>query len=63
MRPTVDGLKLTVEAHILDFEDDIYGNDVRLEFIRRIRPEMKFAGLGALKAQIADDVEEVRRET
>lgn len=63
VRPTVDGLKLTVEAHILDFEDDIYGNDVRLEFIRRIRPEMKFAGLGALKAQIADDVEEVRRET
>lgn len=61
VRPTVDGLKLTVEAHILDFDDDIYGEDVRLEFVRRIRPEMKFAGLDALKAQIAADVEEVRR--
>ena len=62
VRPTVDGLKLTVEAHILDFDADIYGEDLRLEFVRRIRPEMKFAGLEALKAQIQADVEEVRRE-
>jgi len=62
VRPTVDGMKLTVEAHILDFDADIYGEDVRLEFVRRIRPEMKFAGLDALKAQIAADVEEVRGE-
>ena len=62
VRPTVDGLKLTVEAHILDFDADIYGEDVRLEFVRRIRPEMKFAGLDALKGQIRADVEEVRRE-
>jgi len=61
VRPTVDGMKLTVEAHILDFDADIYGEDVRLEFVRRVRPEMKFAGLDALKAQIASDVEEVRR--
>ena len=60
VRPTVDGMKLTVEAHILDFDADIYGEDVRLEFVRRVRPEMKFAGLDALKAQIAADVEEVR---
>ena len=60
VRPTVDGMKLTVEAHILDFDADIYGEDVRLEFVRRVRPEMKFAGLDGLKAQIAADVEEVR---
>ncbi len=60
VRPTVDGMKLTVEAHILDFDADIYGEDVRLEFVRRVRPEMKFVGLDALKAQIAADVEEVR---
>jgi riboflavin kinase/FMN adenylyltransferase len=60
VRPTVDGLKLTVEAHILDFSGDIYGEEVRLEFVRRIRPEMKFAGLDALKAQIEADVAEVR---
>lgn len=61
VRPTVDGMKLTVEAHILDFDADIYGEDVRLEFVRRVRPEMKFAGLDALKAQIAADVEAVRQ--
>jgi riboflavin kinase/FMN adenylyltransferase len=62
VRPTVDGLKLTVEAHLLDFDRDIYGEDVRLEFVRRIRPEMKFSGLEALTAQIATDVAQVRAE-
>jgi riboflavin kinase/FMN adenylyltransferase len=62
VRPTVDGLKLTVEAHILDFDEDIYGEDVRLEFVQRIRPEIKFDGLDALKTQILADVEQVRRD-
>ncbi|MCA9866377.1 MAG: bifunctional riboflavin kinase/FAD synthetase [Anaerolineae bacterium] len=62
VRPTVDGLKLTVEAHILDFDADIYGEQVRLEFVRLIRPEMKFSGLDELKARIAADVAEVRGE-
>jgi riboflavin kinase/FMN adenylyltransferase len=62
VRPTVDGLKLTVEAHLLDFDQDIYGEEVRLEFIQRIRPEMKFPGLDALKAQILADVEQVRHD-
>ena len=62
VRPTVDGLKLTVEAHILDFDADIYGEEVRLEFVRRIRPEMKFSGLDELKGQIAADVAQVRVE-
>jgi riboflavin kinase/FMN adenylyltransferase len=62
VRPTVDGLRLTVEAHILDFDQDIYGEEVRLEFVQRIRPEMKFPGLDALKAQILADVEQVRHD-
>jgi riboflavin kinase/FMN adenylyltransferase len=62
VRPTVDGLLLTVEAHILDFDRDIYGEEVRLEFVRRIRPEVKFPGLDALKAQILADTETVRKE-
>lgn len=62
VRPTVDGLKLTVEAHILDFDADIYGERVRLEFVRRIRPEMKFSGLDELKARIAADVAQVGAE-
>lgn len=61
-RPTVDGLKLTVEAHILDFDADIYGEDARLEFAHRIRPEMRFSGLDELKSRIAADVETVRAE-
>lgn len=61
VRPTVNGTGVTVEAHLLDFDGDIYGEEVRLEFIKRIRPEMKFSGLNALQAQIRADVEEVRR--
>ncbi len=60
VRPTVNGGGVTIEAHLLDFDEDIYGEEVRLEFVRRIRPEMKFAGLEALKGQILADVEEVR---
>ena len=60
VRPTVNGSAVTVEAHLLDFDADIYGRTLRLEFMGRIRPEMKFAGLEALKAQIAADVAKVQ---
>jgi riboflavin kinase/FMN adenylyltransferase len=60
VRPTVNGAALTVEAHLLDFDADIYGRTLRLEFINHIRPEMKFPGLEALKAQIQADVQQVR---
>lgn len=60
IRPTVKGNAITVEAHLLDFEADIYGRTLRLEFIDRIRPEKKFTGLEALKVQIAVDVAQVR---
>jgi riboflavin kinase/FMN adenylyltransferase len=61
VRPTVNGQKLTVEAHLLDFDEDIYGRILRLEIVERIRPETKFSGLDALKAQIRKDVEQVRQ--
>jgi riboflavin kinase/FMN adenylyltransferase len=60
IRPTVKGNAITVEAHLLDFDADIYGRTLRLEFIDRIRPEQKFSGLDALKAQIGADVAKVR---
>lgn len=60
VRPTVDGHHLRVEAHLLDFDEDIYGKVVRLEFVGRIRPEMKFSGIEELKAQITNDVAAVR---
>ncbi len=60
VRPTVSGHNLTIEAHLLDFSGDIYEQDVSLEFMSHIRPEQKFSGLEALKAQIALDVAAVR---
>jgi riboflavin kinase/FMN adenylyltransferase len=61
VRPTVNGRGVTVEAHLLDFEDDLYGQEIRVEFVSFIRPEKRFAGLDALKAQIAADVIEIRQ--
>jgi len=61
VRPTVDGQRLTVEAHLLDFDADIYGEPIRLEFVHRLRSERKFAGLEELVNQIGADVEQVRR--
>lgn len=60
-RPTVNGHTLNVEAHLLDFEGDIYGQELSLEFVRRIRDEHKFSNLDALVNQIKADIETVRR--
>lgn len=60
-RPTVseDGDAL-LEAHILDFEDDLYGKTIEVIFRHKIRDEIKFDGLDALKQQISADVRQVR---
>jgi riboflavin kinase / FMN adenylyltransferase len=60
-RPTVNGHDLNVEAHLLDFDGDIYGQELSLRFIRHIRPEQKFSGLDALVAQIQRDIVQVRQ--
>jgi riboflavin kinase/FMN adenylyltransferase len=60
-RPTVGGLAENFEVHIFDFDGDLYGRTLRTQFIDFIRPEMKFAGLDALKAQIAADGETARK--
>jgi riboflavin kinase/FMN adenylyltransferase len=59
IRPTVNGRDLTVEAHLLEFDGDIYGKELRLEFVARIRDEQKFSGLDGLLAQIHDDIDQV----
>ncbi len=61
VRPTVNGRQRLVEAHLLNFDRDLYGQTIRLEFVSYIRPEQKFSGLPALKAQINADVLEVKR--
>ena len=60
-RPTVSGRGITVEPWILDFEGDLYGKEIRLEFYRFLRSEMKFSDLTALKNQIHADAEQTRR--
>ena len=50
----------TIEAFILDFSDEIYGQSLRLEFVERLRPEEKFESVEALVSQIGRDVEQTR---
>jgi len=50
-----------VEAHLMDFSGDLYGQTVRLMFRSRVREERRFSSVDALRAQIADDVETARR--
>jgi riboflavin kinase/FMN adenylyltransferase len=52
---------LSLEVHLLDFQQDIYGRRVRVEFVHRLREERRFPGIDSLKVQIAQDVEDARR--
>jgi len=60
MRPTVDGTRSLLEVHLFDFDDDIYGEHVEVVFLHKLRDEVRFASLDALKQQIALDVESAR---
>jgi riboflavin kinase/FMN adenylyltransferase len=60
VRPTFNEDRRTVEAFVMDFQDDLYGREVRLEFIRRLRDELRFDSVEALQRQMAADVEESR---
>ena len=61
VRPTVaEGLKPVLEVHLLDFDRDIYGAHVDVNFLHKLRAEAKFDSLDSLKAQIARDVADVR---
>ncbi len=55
-RPTFSGKVVTVEAHLLDFDRDIYGHDLIFDVVAFLRPEMKFNGVDELVAQIHQDV-------
>ena len=61
VRPTLaQGLKPALEVHLLDFDRDIYGSHVDVNFLHKLRDEAKYDSLDALKAQIARDVDAVR---
>ena len=60
VRPTFGGGVRLVEAYLLDFSGDLYGQSISLEFVRRLRGEIKFDGAEALIEQMNRDVEETR---
>ena len=54
--PTVNGEGLSIETNILDFNEDIYGEVIKVEFLERIRDEKKFSSLDELKNQLKQDI-------
>ena len=63
VRPTLVASppSLHVEAHLLDFDGDLYGQELEITFVEKLRDEQKFSSLDALKAQIVCDVEQTRQ--
>lgn len=59
-RPTFDEGHISIETYLLDFEGDIYGERMDLEIVERVRGEVKFESVDALKEQIAEDVARAR---
>ena len=57
--PTVNGTNLSIETNILEFDDDIYGKNITIEFLQRIRDEKKFNGIEELKNQLQKDTKYV----
>jgi len=58
-RPTFGERKKTVETHLLDYKDNLYGKEIRVEFVQKLRDEKRFASSQELKTQIEKDVREV----
>ncbi|BDG26886.1 riboflavin biosynthesis protein [Thermus thermophilus] len=59
-RPTVNGMERRLEVHLLGFAGELYGEEMRLSFLKRLREEKRFDSLEELKAQIAKDVASAR---
>jgi riboflavin kinase / FMN adenylyltransferase len=60
-RPTIGGTEALLEAHVFDFEGDLYGREIEVEFVARLRDEERFPSLEALSKQMERDAAEARR--
>ena len=60
-RPTFDDGRPSIETHVLDFEGDLYGRELKIELLHRLRGEARFDGVEALVAQIRRDAAEARQ--
>jgi len=61
IKPTIGDNKKNIETHIFNFSKDLYGKRIRVEFLERLRPEIKFGSVEALARQIEKDCEEAER--
>lgn len=59
VRPTFGQGKKTVETHLLHYDQDLHGREIKVEFVRKLRDEQRFLSSEELKAQIARDIQEV----
>jgi riboflavin kinase/FMN adenylyltransferase len=59
-RPTFGGQGRTIETYILDYRDDLYGRELKIDIIERLRDEKRFANAEELKKQIAEDIKQGR---
>jgi riboflavin kinase/FMN adenylyltransferase len=59
--PTFNGIYRHIEVHILDFAADIYGQELTIEFLAKLRNEQKFSGIEALVNQLHQDVETAKK--
>src|SRR5262249_17066881 len=59
-RPTVGGVETLLEAHIFDYDGDLYGCEIEVEFVAKLREEQHFADLTELTAQMRRDAAEAR---
>ena len=60
-RPTVEGIEPLLEAHLFDFDGDLYGRHIEVEFVAKLRDELKFPDLPSLTEQMQRDAETARR--
>jgi riboflavin kinase/FMN adenylyltransferase len=60
-RPTVDGIEPLLEVHVFDFDGDLYGRQIAVDFVARLRDETRFDDLDALRRQMELDAVEARR--
>lgn len=60
VRPTVGGATLRAEVHLFDLDEDLYGQQLRVHFVARLRGEQRFDGLDALRSQIQKDADAAR---
>jgi riboflavin kinase/FMN adenylyltransferase len=59
-RPTVDGTDMLLEVHVFDFAGDLYGREIEVEFVAKLRDEVKFDSLDALMVQMKLDAAQAR---